>query len=216
MAEIRDNATRVEVYRSLDAAPETWDDARFWLIGELRRIQTGFYSVDEVIAELDTAVEAPNSPSEGVQGPIGPIGPAGPEGPTGPQGASGADGVVGDLIDDNSTGLTTTWSSQKINQLFQTISPAPGGSGSITIGPDAPSNPAIGDLWFENVITLELYVFTDQSIWVSVTGAGGGGGKDVIVSPTAPVTTEDQYLWIQTGLGDSGECFTVWFNDPNY
>ena len=117
MADVRDNTTRVEVYRSLDAAPESWDDARYWLIGELRRIQTGFFSVDEVIAELDTAVEAPESPSEGVQGPIGPIGPAGPEGPTGPQGASGADGAdgnVGDLIKDNTIGLTYTWSSQKI------------------------------------------------------------------------------------------------------
>jgi len=30
---VRDNTTTVEVYMSLDAAPETWDDARFWLIG---------------------------------------------------------------------------------------------------------------------------------------------------------------------------------------
>lgn len=115
------DTTKVEVYRSLDAAPESWEDARFWLIGELRRIQTGFFSVDEALTDLDIAPEAPESPSEGVQGPIGPIGPIGPEGPEGPQGPSGADGDVGELIKDQSIGLNTTWSSQKIDGLLDTI-----------------------------------------------------------------------------------------------
>jgi len=119
------DTTKVEVYRSLDAAPESWDDARYWLIGELRRIQTGFFSVDEALTDLDIAPEAPESPSEGVQGPIGPIGPIGPEGPEGPQGPSGADGVVGDLIKDNRTALDTTWSSQKIDSIISTLSGLP-------------------------------------------------------------------------------------------
>jgi hypothetical protein len=119
MADIRDNTTSVEVYRSLDAAPETWDDARFWLIGELRRIQSGFFSVDEVISNIGS--EAPDSPSEGVQGPAGPPGTQGPQGPEGPQGPAGADGVVGDLIKDNQTSLSTTWSSQKIDGLFNAL-----------------------------------------------------------------------------------------------
>jgi len=111
---VRDNTTTVEVYRSLDAAPETWDDARFWLIGELRRIQSGFFSVDEVISNIETgqAPEDPQSPSQGAPGSQGPQGPAGPEGPEGPQGPSGADGT--DVIADYKTALDFTWSSQKI------------------------------------------------------------------------------------------------------
>ena len=112
---VRDNTTTVEVYRSLDAAPETWDDARFWLIGELRRIQSGFFSVDEVITGLETT-----EGGEGVPGPTGPAGTQGPQGPAGavgpqgPAGADGTDGNVGELIKDNTVGLTYTWSSQKI------------------------------------------------------------------------------------------------------
>lgn len=117
---VRDNTTTVEVYRSLDAAPETWDDARFWLIGELRRIQSGFFSVDEVISNIEAgeAPEAPESPSQGAPGPQGPQGPVGPIGPEGPQGPSGD---VGDLIKDQRIALDTTWSSQKINGLLEEI-----------------------------------------------------------------------------------------------
>lgn len=113
---IRRGNTSIQVYRSLDAAPEDWDAARFWLINELRRIQTGFFSVDEVLARLDAGKD--DGPTDGTTsttpGPVGPQGPAGPAGPEGPQGPAGADGNAGDLIADYQTALHTTWSSQKI------------------------------------------------------------------------------------------------------
>ena len=85
---LRTNNTAVEVYRSSDAAPDNWEDAKFWLINELRRIQNGFFSVDEIIAQLDTEV-GDVSKQEGPQGAQGPQGPAGPQGPQGPAGPPG-------------------------------------------------------------------------------------------------------------------------------
>lgn len=114
---IREGVTSVEVYRSNDAAPENWSDAKFWLINELRRIQSGFFSVDEVLSTLDLSGGSGSGSTGSEQGPVGPQGPqgpAGPEGPTGPQGPAGADGDAGDLIKDYRTALDSTWSSQKI------------------------------------------------------------------------------------------------------
>lgn len=182
------NTTEVEIYRSLDAAPETWDDARFWLIGELRRIQSGFYSVDEVLSNLGST--APDSPSEGVQGPAGPAGtqgPQGPEGPQGPAGADGADGVVGDLIKDSQTGLTTTWSSQKISGLFASLPTAPSVSGSVTVGAVPPTSASLGDLWFDNTTTLELYIW-DGAAWISTTGGSAPAEVDNNIDGGAAAT----------------------------
>ena len=115
---LRENNPSIEVYRSNDAAPDNWEDAKFWLINELRRIQNGFYSVDEVIATLDTevgAVEQQEGPT-GPQGPQGPAGPQGPQGPAGPPGPPGTsvEGRTEPLIADHRVALDTTWSSQKI------------------------------------------------------------------------------------------------------
>ena len=49
---LRTNNSTIEAYRSSDAAPDNWEDAKFWLINELRRIQNGFFSVDDVIANI--------------------------------------------------------------------------------------------------------------------------------------------------------------------
>lgn len=210
---IRRGNTSIEVYRSLDAAPEDWDAARFWLINELRRIQTGFFSVDEVLARLD-ADKGDGTTDSTVEGPVGPQGPAGPAGPQGPQGPAGADGNVGDLIADYQTALGTTWSSNKIQQeLDSLIGGLDLGGSNLTVGGTPPVNPVNGDLFYDNVYTLELYVW-DTNKWVSTTGGGGDGA--VYVQTTQPRTSPTSpYLWIETGLGD-GDDFTVWFNDPEH
>ena len=113
---IRTGATTVEVYRSNDAAPENWADAKFWLINELRRIQTGFFSVDEVLSELDLnngGVGEKGDP--GPPGPPGDVGPEGAQGPAGPRGPAGKDGTAYDTIADYKTALDYTWSSDKIS-----------------------------------------------------------------------------------------------------
>lgn len=210
---IREGVTSVEVYRSNDAAPENWSDAKFWLINELRRIQSGFFSVDEVLSTLDLSGGSGSGSTGSEQGPVGPQGPQGPEGPqglTGPQGPAGADGDAGDLIADYKTALDFTWSSQKIAQELANV--GVGGDSSITIGPTPPPAPSAGDLWFDNTYTLELYVW-DGDTWVSTTGAGG---SQVYVQDNTPTISTSPFLWIQTGLGTDGEDFTVWFNDPNH
>ena len=117
---LRENNPTIEVYRSSDAAPEGWEDAKFWLVNELRRIQNGFFSIDEVIASLNTAE------GEGTQGPAGPAGSEGPAGPAGPEGPAGPAGPPGESIEarydtiiaDYKTAQDFTWSSAKIaNEL---------------------------------------------------------------------------------------------------
>lgn len=111
--------TAIEVYLANDAAPDDWLDAKFWLVNELRRIQSGFFSADEVI---DQILNSEGGGTEGEQGPPGPPGPQGnqgergPAGPPGPRGPKGEDGDAGDLIADFRTAIDTTWSSQKIRQ----------------------------------------------------------------------------------------------------
>lgn len=192
---LRDGTTSIEVYRSLDAAPENWDDARYWLINELRRIQSGFFSVDEVLSSLDI-----DSDQEAAEGEPGPAGPAGPQGPKGEQGEpgepgpAGQDGSAGDLIKDGITSLSFTWSSQKILQEISdaTSGIGVGGDNSIFIGGTAPSNPDTGDLWFDNTYTLELYVWSGSE-WVSTTGSSSSVGDQFFdAGSAATVYTPDQ------------------------
>lgn len=206
----RDGTTSIEVYRSLDAAPENWDDARYWLINELRRIQTGFFSVDEAIATLDG--DDDDGGTEGPAGPAGPEGPQGPPGPAGADGADGADGDAGDLIKDSVTSLSFTWSSQKIREELLAISGGDGGDTNIEVGPTPPSSPAIGTLWFDNHFTLELYVW-DGSAWISATGSSNG--NNVYVQSAQPADS-GPYLWVQTSVGGEAGKYTLWVNDPDH
>ena len=136
---LRTGNSTIEAYRSSDAAPDNWEDAKFWLINELRRIQNGFFSVDDVVSQIgsgegevgDTIIQniTSNIVNDGatiqeiidspqfqdiINNIEGTPGPEGPEGPQGPKGPSGADGNAGDLIADFKTALDFTWSSKKI------------------------------------------------------------------------------------------------------
>lgn len=216
---LRENNPSIEVYRSLDAAPANWEDAKFWLTNELRRIQSGFYSVDEVVAQIQDGSGGSGSGSTGSTtgpvGPQGPVGPAGPQGDTGPQGATGPKGADGtDIIADWKTAIDFTWSSAKIVEYVQQTTGAINVDTNIEVGPVPPANPQDGTLWFDNTYTLELYVW-DADKWVSTTGAGGE--TEVYVQPSVPnANITRPYLWIETGLGTDGEGFSVWFNDPNH
>ena len=213
---LRNNNPSIEVYRSLDAAPDNWDDAKFWLINELRRIQSGFYSVDEVVAQIQNGSGGSESGSTGsTPGPVGPQGPEGPQGPqgdTGPQGPIGPAGDVGEVFKDYAISSSKGWTSQKIVDYVSNEIATFTGSSSISVGPNAPGGAQTGDLWYENVITNELYVF-DEGVWKAV----HEDDKDVYVQRNIPQTyNQKPYLWVQTGLGEDGNDFTLWFNDPEF
>jgi hypothetical protein len=215
---LRTNNTTVEVYRSSDAAPENWEDAKFWLINELRRIQNGFFSVDEIIAQLDTEVgdvekaEGPTGP-QGPQGATGAQGPEGPAGPPGPPGSSSG-GDTEPLIADWKTALDFTWSSQKISEYISEITNnlSTGGS-NVTIGSVVPTTAATGDLFYDNATTFNLYVY-DGTVWLSTVE----DQKDVYVQRNIPLPGNPlkPYLWVQTGMGEDGTGYSFWFNDPEY
>ena len=143
---------------------------------------------------------------EGPQGPQGIEGPKGEQGDVGPRGADGAEGPRG-------------------------ADGADGADGEDGVGVQSVSMAADGDLVFtltdgtEEVVEFPTGLLsTSEGGSTYVVGQGAGGtdpsgnstAKDVFVGATAPTTATDQYLWIQTGLGDSGDCFTVWFNDPDH
>ena len=213
---LRNNNPAIEVYRSLDAAPDNWDDAKFWLINELRRIQSGFYSVDEVVAQIQNGSGGSESGSTGSTpgpvGPQGPVGPAGPQGDTGPQGPIGPAGDVGQVFKDYAISSSKGWTSQRIVEYIANEIQNFSGSSSISVGGTAPTGAQTGDLWYENVITNELYVF-DENVWKAV----HEDDKDVYVQRNIPQTfNQKPYLWVQTGLGEDGNDFTLWFNDPEF
>jgi hypothetical protein len=236
---IRENNAAIEVYRSSDAAPDNWEDAKFWLVNELRRIQNGFFSVDDVINSIgnldgdvgDNIIQNITNQIEGdtnfinqiisnpeVIGPAGPEGPEGPEGPQGPQGPAGADGNAGDLIADYKTALDFTWSSEKIVEYVMNELLAFGttvGSG-VTIGGTAPDpvTASAGDLFFDNVQTFDLYVF-DGTVWLNTDKEVE---NEVYVQRNIPQPHNNfkPYLWVQTGMGEDGTGFSLWFNDPEY
>ena len=187
-------STAVEVYKSLDAAPEDWDSARYWLINELRRIQNGFFSVDEVISQIESNKETPEPGEQGAQGPQGPQGPQGDPGEPGNQGPPGQDINASDILNDSITSLSFGWSSQKIqatiaDALFDV---GVGGDNSISIGGSSPAFPDTGDLWFDNTYTLELYLW-NGSAWISTTGSSSSAGDQFLDGGSAAtVYTTDQ------------------------
>lgn len=133
---------------------------------------------------------------QGVEGPMGPRGPQGLQGDRGERGADGPRGFDGPAGED-------------------------GRDGEDGVGVVDVSQAADGDLVFHLSDGTELVV--ELPYGLSTASEGGSSTtinaqtaatpKDVFVSEAQPATETDQFIWIQTGLGD-GSDFTVWFNDP--
>jgi hypothetical protein len=145
---------------------------------------------------------------QGLKGDKGDTGEQGPQGRDGPRGLPGADGPRGYTGEKGDTGED-------------------GAEGERGVGVESVSQAADGDLIFhltdgtEEVVEFPMGLLgaSEGRHTTVVTGGSGGStqdNKDVFVGPDAPTTTTDQYLWIQTGLGTDGECFSVWFNDPDH
>jgi len=143
----------------------------------------------------DTGPQGPQG-AVGAKGERGPKGDTGPQGPQGAVGAKGKQGPKGDKGDDG-------------------------------IGVESVSMAADGDLVFtlsdgtEEVVELPEDLLRGSqrdsgSTYIVKQESNAKAPKDVFVSDTQPTTETDQYLWIQTGLGDDGTGFTAWFNDPNF
>lgn len=161
--------------------------------------------IQDQLAEVSKA-EGPKG-DKGERGERGPAGPQGVQGIRGPAGERGSDGLMGPPGN-------------------------PGEDGQDGVGVESVSQAADGDLIFHlsdgTEVAVEFPVgllgasqgHGDTTVYHQATGSTDENGnrtdKDVFVGPDAPSTSTDQYLWIQTGLGDSGDCFTLWFNDPNH
>lgn len=196
---IRQGSPSIEVYRSNDAAPASWESAKFWITNELRRIQAGFYSTDEVIAALDAKIGS-QTPSVSPQEPVtatvaGPKGDKGDPGERGLQGPAGAPADASDLIYDGSPRNNKMWSSLKVRrEIDAAIGQAatiPSAGRLPTVGPAPPQSPVSGDQWFDSGSTLELYIWTG-SAWVSTTG---GNGPNVWVGPNPPQIAYEGDFW---------------------
>ena len=146
-------------------------------------------------------------------GPTGPVGPQGPQGERGPEGIQGIRGPAGERGSDGLQGPVGN----------------PGEDGEDGRGIESIEATLDGDL--EVTYTDGTTEIVETSSIFGATGAQGNSvvyqqnagsgtaktGKDVYVGPSEPTdTVTDQFIWIQTGLGDDGECFTVWFNDPDH
>ena len=146
---------------------------------------------------------------QGLKGDKGDTGEQGPQGRDGPRGLPGADGPRGYTGEKGDKGED-------------------GAEGERGVGVESVSQAADGDLIFhltdgtEEVVEFPMGLLgaSEGHHTTVVTGPSGGTtqtSKDVFVGTDAPVNPNtDQYLWIQTGLGADGECFSVWFNDPDH
>jgi len=111
------NLSLIEVYRANIANPETLEALRFWISNELVKIQSSFFSAEDVLRRLNTLIaeiEA-GTGETGATGVTGPRGAQGVQGETGPPGADGADADPSALIADGERRTDKTWSSSKIS-----------------------------------------------------------------------------------------------------
>lgn len=172
---LRGNNPTIAAYKAGDAAPEEYDDFRFFINEELRRIQVAFTSVeqflaDEIIAGDDTTEAEAGPPGPpGPQGSPGNVGPQGERGPAGPRGPAGED--VGAPINDNVVTRSRVWSSARIVEYVEENGGGSGGT-SVVVGGNPPTSAEQGDLWFDDTYTSELYI-RYNGLWVSVTGGPG-------------------------------------------
>jgi hypothetical protein len=65
-----------------------------------------------------------------------------------------------------------------------------GGGGSVTVSGTPPADPAVGDLWYENVEDGRLFIW-DGAQWVDASPAGEGGGTPAQTVVDLTVTTVD-------------------------
>ena len=141
---------------------------------------------------------------------IGPQGPVGPQGPAGESGAEGIQGIRGPAGESGSDGI-------------QGAPGFDGADGEDGRGVESVSQAADGDLIFHMTDGTDEIVSLPESLFGASHGGGdttvvhqNGAPQDVFVGPSTPNAQTQQYLWVQTGLGETGDCFTVWFNDPNH
>lgn len=122
----------------------------------------------------------------GLEGPEGARGAEGPRGPEGARGAKGDDGVDGE------DGVSVVDASIDFdNHLVLTLSDGD----TLDAGPievPEPSEEASGQV----------------SVGVQASR------QQVFVGSSQPNDLSREFMWFQTGLGSTGDDFTLWFNDP--
>ena len=82
------------------------------------------------------------------------------------------------------------------------------GGGSIGVSDTPPSNPAEGDLWFdETAAALYVWIADPSNSWVQVSSAGGGS---IDVSDTPPSNPAEGDLWYD----ETSAALYVWIDSP--
>ena len=87
------------------------------------------------------------------------------------------------------------------NSAWNAVGGGGAGGGSVTVGDNAPSTPASGDMWWDSV-SGRLYVYyvdIDSSQWVDASpNISGSNGSNVFSGPNAPANPVEGALWYNT------------------
>jgi hypothetical protein len=117
---VRSGATTIEVYNHKPATPSNLEEAVKWATDNFRRIQEMGYDIEQVIADVSESLQNGAGGDCGcTDGRDGERGPRGVQGEQGPVGPAGPAATADDLINDNRPLTQKTYSSQKIESLFE-------------------------------------------------------------------------------------------------
>ncbi len=176
------------------------------LVRLLRRVQR-FAQLEELLDRAEGGGLGPDR--EGPQGPAGPRGPQGPPGDLGPEGPPGPPGPRGEQ------GIRVRGDWSPFDEYLAGDVVAHGGGAFVAVEAsigDPPPSPA----WL-------LLAGRGSPGPPGPAGARGPSGfrgapgpagpETLFIGPDAPETDEPTYLWVQTGLGDEGDDFTIWIED---
>lgn len=141
------------------------------------------------VLESSVTVDVATAGLQGAQGIAGPTGPAGATGPQGATGATGAQGPQGIQGPTGATGATGPTGPSGVVSVSSPITNS-GTSTAAVLGLDRVAEDAYNDARFVKQANQQIFV-----------------------SASAPASPPSSYLWVQTGLGSTGNDFTMWIGN---
>lgn len=176
-------STRIEDFLKRGVVHKTLKDP----LEEVEKLKAELVMLTEAVGEALSALPAPQV-VEVAKDPV--------QGPTGPQGASGKDG--------ESLVWRGTWEEKQTYNKNDVVN-------------------YLGSSYIATKTTTKDYPNRINNGWdlLAASGASGARGPQGEAGPTIGAPTfiqptqpdhEGSYVWIQTGLGESGCDYTVWYN----
>jgi len=160
---------------------------------------------------------------DGIDGKDGLIGEQGPKGDTGERGEKGEAGII--LTEEQNTVIAENLRKEfeqfrKIDGLYKqrlnTQLGSLGGGGSDSLM----ENRDVQYVDRSNLSNGQFLVYdtsADKFVLTDIDGLYGGANSDstypIYIQNTAPVTTADKYMWIQTEINGNSNSFSFWFDD---